>query len=726
MGIISDFFSSFSRSGAQVTRDIQSITQRGRVVRRPPTTRPRTRGAGISRIKRRVISSVDRLSKTQSARFVTTQATRIDQAIKRETKARIPTLRDIQMAGYKYGQKNPEAARLIYGSGNFGAGVVRKAIPKDIGVPVGKAMYAFSDGAIHGVRNDPVKALAFVALHGAVGAVMKGAKYIPIASKIVKSEKAMKAAAYGFDIVYSHNVYTRVNAPVVSYYKDGKVLSETSKTMPDGSIQITQKIEQIPVTRKPNTNEKADRLGYIFSTEAGPMVFGAMGIQKVSKIRFKELSKKGVKTTKTTVKTVSKVTKRVTKATKRKVTASKQRFDNVLKEKLPPKHVRLFKKIRTKEMELIFEKSPAKKIKLQKELKKLNKDIKNEVGKTESVISLKLKNKKIELLSATSKTKINSIKREIVALTKELNKIQSSRLQRILNAHRRFLADETGTVFPGIEYAPKMKLAPSKPPLKKVKVISTQEYIKPLTSQLNKMQVATGIKLDVKPKRITIISKVSDLPSGKINIGTVEQQMYVRAKMPQTLKKQFKSIKSDVIEINKVTTELKTNIVKLNKVDRALRIAKTKLKKASLNKKIRALNIIIQNQIKKRDKLVVRIIGKIKSYTSSREYRRYILSIKPFDKVKIKPKVITKLKVKIEPRVETEPKVKPKVKPKTKIKPKAKVKPKTKIIPVPVILPLAIPLKRKVKPKKKKKKKAEEIRAYRVKNPIPTLASFLK
>ena len=440
MGLISDFFSSFSRSGAQVTADIQSVAQRGRVVRRAPTTRPRTRREAIHRARQRVVSTVDQLSRTKQVQFINTQATRIDQAIKRETKARIPTLRDIQMAGYKYGKKNPEAARLIYGSGTFGAGVVRKAIPTDIGVPVGQAMHAFSDGAIKGVRNEPVKTLAFLALPGAVGAVMKGAKYIPIASKIVKSEKAMKAAAYGFDIVYSHNVYTRVNAPVVSYYKDGKVLSETSKTMPDGSIQITQQIEQLPVMRKPNTNEKSERLGYIFSTEAGPMVFGAMGIQKVSKVRFKELSKKGVKTTKQTVKKLKKpgdikkyikktkelkdikkrheaVRKRITKA-EAKTAKEKVQVLEVKKGKL-----KLLKKTRA---QLKKAEAKAKKKELaaiRKRLKKVDKDIKKaeKAIKKEKVLTT-VKTKKGEKLKVTTKGKLEKAKAK--AKAKELKDIK--------------------------------------------------------------------------------------------------------------------------------------------------------------------------------------------------------------------------------------------------------------------------------------------------------------
>lgn len=443
MGIIADFFSSFRRSGAQVTTDIQSVTRSGTVARPVSTWRPRTTRA-IQRVRQRVATSIDRLSTSQKARFVNTEVRKIDSAIKRESRARIPSLKDIQMAGYKYGKSNPGAARLIYGSGNFGASVVKKAIPKDIGVPAGQAMFAFSDGAIHGVRNDPVKALAFVALPGVVGAGIKGAKYIPIARNIVKSEKAMKAAAYGFDIVYGHNVYTRVNAPVVSHYKDGRVLKETSKTMPDGSIQITQNIEQIPVTRKPNTSEKAERLGYIFSTEAGPMVFGAMGIQKVSKVRFKELSKKGVTTTKQTVKKLKKPSeiKKHVKEVKERRGVKKRHAEvrkkikkseaKAAKEKVEVLEVkkgelRLLKKTRA---QLKKAEAKAKKKELaaiRKRLKKVNKDIKKASKKYKKE---KAKEKE-EVIEITKKGKVKKVTKTKAQIEKariaELKKVEKKR-----------------------------------------------------------------------------------------------------------------------------------------------------------------------------------------------------------------------------------------------------------------------------------------------------------
>ena len=269
-------------------------------------------------IKRHVVTAIKQLPKTKQVLFVKREATRVHEEIKKQTR-KIPTLQDIGMAGYKYGKAHPNSARLIYNSLDAKAKIIRKIVPKEAGIPVGKATFAFSDGAIKGIRNEPVKTLAFFALPGVAGVAIKGARYIPIASKMVKSERAMRAAAAGFNIVYTHNVYTRVNAPVLDYYKDGKVLSETSKKLQDGSIQITQNIEQVPVMRKPTTSEKSERLGYVFSTEAGPMVFGAIGVSKVSSARFKELSKTGVKTTKTTIKKLKKGTKEFIKHEKAQV-----------------------------------------------------------------------------------------------------------------------------------------------------------------------------------------------------------------------------------------------------------------------------------------------------------------------------------------------------------------------------------------------------------------------
>ena len=271
---------------------------------------PRSRQA----IKRRVITAIIQLPKVKQALFITREATRAHEEIKKQTKE-IPTLQDIGMAGYKYGKAHPNSARLIYNSLDAKAKIIHRIVPKEAGIPIGKAMFAFSDGAIKGIRNEPVKTLAFFALPGVAGVAIKGARYIPIASKMVKSETAMRAAGHIFNVAYTHNVYTRVNAPVLGHYKDGKT-TETRKTLPDGSIRVTTKTKQIPVMRKPTLSEKSERLGYIFSTEAAPMVGGAKVASSISKAKYGKLSRSAKTTTKTTVKKLKKGTKAFIKAEK--------------------------------------------------------------------------------------------------------------------------------------------------------------------------------------------------------------------------------------------------------------------------------------------------------------------------------------------------------------------------------------------------------------------------
>lgn len=297
--------------GAPVSPIREHVEKRTYV--QPKVTRGRDPRARIE-IKRRVVTSIKQLPKSKQVLFVKREATRVHQEIKKQTR-KIPTLQDIGMAGYKYGKAHPKSAKLIYDSLDAKARIIRKIVPKDAGIPAAKAMFAFSDGAIKGIRNEPVKTLAFFALPGVAGVAIKGARYIPIASKMVKSEKAMKAASHIFNVAYAHNVYTRVNAPMLDRYKDGKT-TETRKTLPDGSIRVTTKTEQIPVMRKPTLSEKSERLGYIFSTEAAPMVGGAKVASSISKAKYAKLSKTGKTTTKTTVKKLKKGTKEFIKAEK--------------------------------------------------------------------------------------------------------------------------------------------------------------------------------------------------------------------------------------------------------------------------------------------------------------------------------------------------------------------------------------------------------------------------
>lgn len=289
------------------------------------------------------IYSIEQLVPKKATIFVFRETNRVNNELKKIS-SKIPTLEDIAKAGYRYGKAHPRSAKLIYNSMDAQARIIRKVVPREAGIPAAKAMYAFSDGTIKGIRNEPLKALAFAALPGAVGVVAKGARYVPIASKVVKSEKAMKAAAAAFDIGYTHNVYTRVNAPVLGGYKEGKT-TETSKTLLDGSTEITTTTELVPFMRKPTVSEKAERLGYVFSTEAGPMVFGAMGMEKVSKARFNELSR----TAKTKIKEIKKTIKGKDVKTTVKTKISKTRT----RKKIQKRRSDVDKAIKAKEKQLI-------------------------------------------------------------------------------------------------------------------------------------------------------------------------------------------------------------------------------------------------------------------------------------------------------------------------------------------------------------------------------------
>ena len=546
MGLISDFFNSFSQSGDQVTKDIQSITRTGRPTR-GPLKKPRTRRAAIQR--RHMVPAVSQLSRSRQVRFINTETRRIDTAIKRESKARIPTLRDIQMAGYKYGKKNPEAARLIYGSGNFGAGIVKKAIPKDIGVPVGQAMYAFSDGAIKGVRNEPVKTLSekflkpksmkpkdikkreeklktwqqkdlpkwvtdfvgdplklsgrdrkivlpfygktsaealqqkqattsflnyvakeiktnpekvvlFLALPPTLRVAGRGIQAAGITKLITKvphgtliTRRAVQLVSAGLGVAYTKNMYDRVTEPIFTNYKDGKTTT-TQKRLPNGDIEITTTVEQIPQFRKPTLAEQNERMGGIFATELAPLAISHKiinrGIKKgytkpdtpKSKVKISTKIKRAGKVIKTTPAKIKTVPKKIkTKAQKAKEARAKKKRH----EKLKKRHEKL-KKRTMKEKVYVLEETAKGELKLvrkkrskiledqrkakakerkaiQKRLDKVEKDIKKAEAKAKNqeVLTVK-KTKKGDKLEITTKAKLEKAKAK--AKAKELKDIK--------------------------------------------------------------------------------------------------------------------------------------------------------------------------------------------------------------------------------------------------------------------------------------------------------------
>ena len=113
---------------------------------------------------------------------------------------------------------------------------------------------------------------------------------------------------------------------------------------------------------------------------------------------------------------------------------------------------------------------------------------------------------------------------------------------------------------------------------------------------------------------------------------------------------------------------------------------------------------------------------KTKTKTKTRTKTAVKTKVKTATAVAVKTKVLTKVKTK--PLVKTMVATKPATKVKTAVKTKVAVKVKPKIKIIPVIVPFKLP-KKPVKDKKKKKGK-KGVKSSYVKNPVPSLAAFLK
>lgn len=654
--------------------------------------------------KKRVLTAITQLPQSKQVLFVKREATRVHEEIKKQTR-KIPTLQDIGMAGYKYGKAHPNSARLIYNSLDAKARIIRKIVPKEAGIPAAKAMFAFSDGAIKGIRNEPVKTLAFFALPGVVGVAGKVAKGIPVASKLIKSEKAMKAAAIGFDIVYSHNVYTRVNAPVLDYYKDGKVISETSKTLPDGSIQISQKIEQIPVMRKPKTDEKAERLGYVFSTEAGPMVFGAMGLQKVSKVRFNELARKGVKTTKTTVKTITKPSeiKRVTqqkvsdiKKAKKIKELRKRRAaveEKVLKEKIKTLEVTKtgeLKLLETNRSKLLKEQAKAKgkeRIDTQKRLKEVEKNIKTAEKKAlqKKVKTVEVtKTGKLKVVIKTRKQVLKDIEKAKAKEAKELKKRQK-KAEKIAETKKVKVLKVTKKGELKLLETNRSKLLKEQAKAKGKERIAIQKRLKKVEKEL-------AFKQAFKPKKKTVTlsdSAYSNITKlSKLKAKSNAQIAKIGA-IPTHVAKRIGLNKSK--EIKRLTVRLReTDVVKsyfvLVKKGVPKNTAVEKLQKLPENK-LQVLDTktgtIIKNIEKTVDDIELRVIKPSKKppteYKEVKMAKGMVQLQKVVQKQEIKTVVLAKTELKALQKLNTEAKSIVKTKPKTKTAQKIKQKQLTKV-----------------------------------------------
>lgn len=299
------FFDYFKGEGEKVGRLVVPVPES---VRKKRITRPTKPQISTKRyivfkrkkykykpIKRRIKDSLKTMTAPKIIDFSRKEATKIDTAIKRFSVKHVPTLTEIQRAGYDYGRRNPKQARLIVGGGNVGAGIIKKSIPKEIGVPVAQATHAFAQGALTGVKREPVKAIGFMAVppaFKAVSAVARASKVGLLLHKVPKgqliSKTALKGLTYGMGVLYTVESHKKITAPVLVGYKSGKP-TETRKTLPDGSIKITTKTEQIPITRAPTKNEQIERFGSIFSTELAPMGISHQILSKGIKLgRYKK------------------------------------------------------------------------------------------------------------------------------------------------------------------------------------------------------------------------------------------------------------------------------------------------------------------------------------------------------------------------------------------------------------------------------------------------------
>ncbi|MCJ7647374.1 MAG: hypothetical protein MUP85_02055, partial [Candidatus Lokiarchaeota archaeon] len=468
-----------------------------------------------------------------------------------------------------------------------------------------KTAQAFADGAIKGDRNEPIKTLAMFALPGVVGGGLKIASKLPAVGRIVSNPGAMKIASGIIGIAYSKNIYDRVNADVLDGYKDGNV-SESSKTLPNGDIQITQTITQIPIMRKPTTNEKAERLGGIWGTEVGPMALGTIGLKIPGKARIKKLTSISAK------KTIKKV---------------------YLKEKGKAK-----KFIRSEKAEVSYtKKKPVNKKQVQKLLQKT---------------------KTVEVIDFSK-----------LVTTKPVDVIDFSKMKHV-------------------------ELAKIKIPTTVAKVTRSQLELK--TKSLSNMPKS----LDAQMK---ILSQVN---AGKIKIKPNVQNAIITGR------------KTSIVHLNKQTTILESKIIQNSKSITKLR-SKTKL----TTKQSLKLKVLISTRTKQIIKLKILYyqIAISKTIISQVQKNKQLPALiqKSIQKPKSKTKTVTKIL----------PKTKTVIKPKTKtiIKPRPKtkiiVKPKPFEIKKPKIIVIK-PKKKSVKPVKKTKRKKKS-EAWIVKNPIPTLKTFV-
>lgn len=748
-----------------------------------------------SKQKARVSRKSGRRSRSSYQRFIAgrqrvvkKEAVKLNKILSGITKRVVPSNDDLRIAAYKYAKKNPTSAKKIYNSMDSMARIVKQIVPQKHGKPAAEAMMAFSEGARSGIRNEPLKVIAFAAIPGAAGAAIKAGRALPAVGQIVRSERAMKVAARIFDVAYAHTIHTRVNAPVLDGYKDGKS-TETRRTFPDGSIEITTKIEQIPVMRKPNIKEKSERLGYIFSTEAGPMVFGALGMEKVSKARFKELTHKGKRTARTTkevIKEPAKIKKyaKIKKADIKKAKAIREarKKQKALEKKALEQKLKVLKVTKSGKLKLLEKtrkqllKDEIKaKGKEKKQIQKRRKKVEADIKKAEE----KALKEKVQVLTVTktgklktvTKTRKQLLKEDIKAKKKETRDIKKRQKQADRARKKKKVVQLSDTAYAKIKRITALK-AKLKALVAKIRSIPTSVAKKiglNKTEEIRKANVLIRETDAVKTYVIMVqqgatkkmvVTHLKKLPENKLqvidtktdkivkNLESMNKDIELRVIKPSKKPiSKFKEVKTGkgMVQLQKVVTKQEIKTVTLAKTElkalqklnaEAKAVQKTKAKTITAQKTKQRQLTKLNTKIKAKRKQMTVLLPRLRKIDAKLKQKQRSITI-------LIPRQVGIEKAKTEELV----KVIQNQRSKTKTVISEIVKTIEVSVPVEILVPKKLP-RAKIKPKpvkaitapkpkillkppdtngkKKRRKVKRKITEAVVKNPIPSLEQFIR
>lgn len=612
-----------------------------------------------------------------------------------------------------------------------------------------QAMTYFSNNVYKDVKNNPAKAAFFfmIGKYSHVGGKVLQAKYVKkLLKKIPQGEliakRTLQAISYALGVTYTINIYNRVTEPVVTGYKDGKILSTESKTLPNGDIQITQEIEQIPITRKPTGLEQHTRMGGIFATELLPLHLGIKAVdrgiksgykpepkpkQKVKVITKIKRAGKIIKTTPAKIKTLpGKVIKAPTKI---KTKAQKAKETRAIKKR----HEKLAKDIKVADKKFLKEKVKVLKVTkgelqlLRIKRSKLLKDQVKAKGKERTLIQKRIKQVERELAFKTEfkpKKKIvglsDSAYKNIIRINKQNSKIKSmiSKIKRIPGpiAKRRGIdkAEELRNLNALLFETQVMKtyvrlVKPGVP--KKTLIVKLRELpentLRVLDTKTNK--IIKNVESTIKDIELRVIKPSKKPPVGFKEVRMEKGMIQLQKQVQKQAIKQVILTKSELKVLGALNVKTKAVVRTRPHAASAMKTRQRQLQKAKtqIKSKQKVLLLLKQRlqsnlvQLKKQKHVFV-VLSK-SELTSAQTTRtlHIITSItKQIDIIQSMLKPISK----------------------TIIESRAI----TAAIVVPVIVPVIAPspIKRKVKAIKKKKKASMAYEDWFIKNSIPTFKSL--